>query len=281
MTLTDPGTGTRRSGSYDPATTTAGGLTAECARLEAQAELTFADEVPIIAAALAHGGGPLLEVGAGSGAVTRRLRTAFPGVQVVALDIDPGLLAREQSAPRLVADALALPLHDGTVGTVLLRYVLQHVADPVAVLAEVRRVLRPGGQVVVTDVDQATWGMAEPAYPELAAVQARVAAAQYRAGGDRTVARQLTRFLRRARYQEVGMRSFVTTNDTRPTEDFAAHLGPGRLAPLVASGDLSVSDIALVTDRWNRFRRDPDAWVMLLGFSAVGTAPGLPYGVGL
>lgn len=133
-----------RSGSYDPVTTTAGGFNAECARLEAQAELTFQAELPVLLALGA--GGRFLEIGAGSGAVTSRLRVAFPAANLYAVDINPGLLQRCNAADvRLVADASHLPYQEGYFDTVLLRYVLQHLNDPAAVLAEALRVLKPGG----------------------------------------------------------------------------------------------------------------------------------------
>ena len=266
----------RPAGSYDPAATTSGGLVGELARLEAQAALSFDQELRILReAGLTEASGPLVEVGAGSGAVTRRLRTALPGLSLTAVDIDADLLAHAEGcgARTLVADAADLPLETGSAGCVLLRYVLQHLSDPRPALAEALRVLRPGGLIAVTEIDDACWGLATPSYPELATVHAKSAAAQQSAGGDRTIGRRTTRLLRRAGFDGIDLRPFATTNDYRPTEDFAPHLGPGRLQPLVASGAVSLGEFALAADRWNRFRTDPDAWVMLLGLTATATAP--------
>ncbi|MFH8385374.1 class I SAM-dependent methyltransferase [Kitasatospora sp. NPDC018058] len=262
-------------GSYDPARTTGGGLTAELDRLEAQAALSFPEELRLLRE-LGMGGGTVLELGAGPGAVTRRLRAALPAdTTLIAADIDGELLAHAAGpdVTLLVADGADLPLPDACVDFVLLRYVLQHVADPVAVLAEVRRVLRPGGRVACTEVDSALWGAAEPSYPELAGVHAKMAAAQRADGGDRSIGRRLPRLLRAAGFEEVALRPFATTNDDHPTDAFAPQLGPQRLEPLVARGLLSLAELALAADRWNRFRSDPDAWVMLLGLTAAATAP--------
>ncbi|MFG1698234.1 class I SAM-dependent methyltransferase [Nonomuraea sp. NPDC049309] len=263
------------AGSYDVAGTTLGGVPGELARLEAQAALSFDEELRIMRDLGLTRAGPLLELGAGSGAVTRRLRAAEPGLPVIALDVDAELLrhAGGCGAPLVAADGARLPLRTGSVGGVLLRYVLQHLADPAPMLAEVLRVLRPGGTVVVVEVDGMLWGLAEPMYPELAHVHAAMARAQREAGGDRRIGRRLTRLLRRAGFADVLLRPFATTNDTHPTAAFAPHLGPERLAPLVAAGALSVAELALAADRWRRFLADPDAWVMLLGFAAAGTAP--------
>lgn len=268
-------TATATAGSYDPARTTAGGLDGEVKRLEAQAALSFDQEAALLRAIGVADAGTLLEIGAGSGAVTRRLADAFPATSLIAIDVDARMLTHvpHSSAARVIADALRLPLSARSVDCVLIRYVLQHVADPVGVLREASRVLRPGGRLVLVDVDDACWGLAEPVYPELARIHAKIAEAQNRAGGSRTVGRKLTRLLRRTGYHDVALHLFTSSTDDHPVEAFAPHLGPERLHPLVADGTLSLADLALAADRWNRFQRDPDAWVALVGFLAVGTAP--------
>ncbi|WP_051943826.1 class I SAM-dependent methyltransferase [Streptacidiphilus rugosus] len=262
-------------GSYDPARTTGGGLAGELARLEAQAELSFAEEFRILRELGADTAGTFLELGAGPGAVTRRLRAALPAAELIAVDIDPELVAHAGGAADrvLVADAADLPLPDRSVDFVLLRYVLQHVPSPERVLAETLRVLRPGGVVAVTEVDAGCWGVAHPAYPELAGIHARMAAAQAEAGGDRSIARRLPALLASAGFDRPVLRPFATTNADHPTEAFAPHLGPQRLEPLVAAGVLGLRDLALAADRWRRFLADPQAWVMLLGFTVAATAP--------
>jgi SAM-dependent methyltransferase len=90
------------------------------------------------------------DVGAGTGALLGAIRSAAPAARVVALDASAEMLhlARtRRGAPAVVADALALPLADGTAGAVILAYVLFHLADPSLALAEAARVLRPSGRV--------------------------------------------------------------------------------------------------------------------------------------
>jgi SAM-dependent methyltransferase len=310
--------------SYDPARTTSGALPGELARLEAQAALTFTEELQLLRelglgeTALAdpgqetvrtgqdpagrgrraagsdrHAAGsdrcaagsdrraagsdqrwPLVEVGAGTGALTRRLAAALPGATVIALDADAGLLGylpRSAASPPVCGDARALPLATGAASAVIFRYVLQHVNDPLRVLREARRVLRPGGSVFVIDVDGGLWGLVEPVDPGLASVYARAGAAQGDAGGDRLIGRKLSGLLRSAGFADVTVRPFAVTSDHRRIDDFEPHLGPGRLVPVVESGTLSLADLALATAAWTRLRADPHAWVMLVGLVAAGT----------
>lgn len=264
--------------SYNPATVVPGGLAAERARLERQAALSFSDELPILKRALA-GRSRLLEVGAGCGAITRRLRAAFARMELIALDHDPALLDSVSGADRvLCADAREIPLPGGSVDAVYLRYVLQHVPDRERVLAEATRALAPGGVLLVTEVDAELWGVADPpAAPgdrmALRRAYGALDALQRRAGGDRLIARRLTRQLAGVGLEQVTLQPFCTTSDQRPIGDFEVHLGPQRWAPLVAAGDLSPAEFALITRQWRTFAADPRAWVMLLGFTAIGHRP--------
>jgi SAM-dependent methyltransferase len=99
----------------------------------------------------------VLEVGCGSAPCSRWLRTA--GADPVALDLSAGMLARAAqlnrssgvAVPLLQADAGALPLADASFDLACSAYGgLPFVADARAVLAEVRRVLRPGGRFVAS-----------------------------------------------------------------------------------------------------------------------------------
>lgn len=98
--------------------------------------------------------GPHLDVGCSQGAFTAVLAESA-GRPCVGVDIerhDLEVLARRTASVSVaVADAArGLPFRDASFATASVLDVLEHVADDVAVLAEVRRVLRPGGTVVAT-----------------------------------------------------------------------------------------------------------------------------------
>lgn len=93
----------------------------------------------------------VLDVGAGTGTATRRLVEA--GAVVVALDAAVAMLdvARDRSRCRpVVGDARALPLSNNAVDAVVMGFVLNHLTDPAAALAEAARVVRPGGWVLAS-----------------------------------------------------------------------------------------------------------------------------------
>lgn len=112
--------------------------------------------------------GDVLEVGAGTGRSFCLYRHA---THVVAAEPDPGMRSRAQQAARaapvsvevVAARAEQLPFADARFDTVLASCVLCTVADPDAALAEMARVLRPGGRlrfyehVRAADPRQARW----------------------------------------------------------------------------------------------------------------------------
>jgi SAM-dependent methyltransferase len=94
-------------------------------------------------------GARALDVGCGPGTYLSLLRVEHPRVRAVGLDLSPGM-AREASrhAPAIVGDAARLPLAAGAMDRVLAPHMLYHCPDIPAAIAEVHRVLRPGGALV-------------------------------------------------------------------------------------------------------------------------------------
>lgn len=89
---------------------------------------------------------PLLEVGCGEGNNLVRFRHLGRCTGVDRFPKKLAFAARELVGSRFAtADAAALPFADASFASVFVRDLLHHVADPRRVLAEVARVLRPGG----------------------------------------------------------------------------------------------------------------------------------------
>ena len=107
--------------------------------------------------------GTVLDVAGGTGRATRALSdlvtsidTGEKGVVVVDQSLEMLRVARERGHACLAADATALPVGTDAVDAVTVVDALHHVRNQRALLAEARRVVAPGGVVVVADFDPST-----------------------------------------------------------------------------------------------------------------------------
>ncbi len=98
----------------------------------------------------------ILDIGSGAGQIIKHLvRCAPAGAHIVGIDISHQMLkrARKQipsSRPVLItADMTHLPFPDETFDVITCGYVLEHLQDPMPGLMEFRRVLKPGGRLLM------------------------------------------------------------------------------------------------------------------------------------
>jgi demethylmenaquinone methyltransferase / 2-methoxy-6-polyprenyl-1,4-benzoquinol methylase len=102
------------------------------------------------------GGQTAVDVACGTGAPTRELAASAPSATVLGVDFSREMVRRAAGAPGpvaafLVGDALRLPLRDASVDVVTIAFGLRNLPEPGRGLLEFRRVLRPGGRLVVCE----------------------------------------------------------------------------------------------------------------------------------
>ena len=129
-----------------------------------------------------------LEIGCGTGALTSAILAAAAPCSIIATDASKDFVEHARAAVPdervryLVADALSLPSQDHSIDIVASALVLNFIADRPAALAEMRRVLRPDGQIAFYVWDypgggvgfiDAFWKAAAEIDPEAAALPLR------------------------------------------------------------------------------------------------------------
>jgi SAM-dependent methyltransferase len=130
----------------------------ECQRLELQARLANIEghlrHLPISFHSR------VLDVGCGSGSMSRLIGRSFPQAEVVGVDVREQYLdfararARDEGIPNVTfqsGDVFVLPFADASFDLVWSKYLLQWLREPRNALAEMKRVTKPGGFVVTCD----------------------------------------------------------------------------------------------------------------------------------
>ena len=122
----------------------------------------------VVRAVGARPGQRVLDLAAGTG--TSSLPFASAGASVVSSDFSLGMLTegrrRYPGLPFVGGDATSLPFADGSFDSVTISFGLRNVVDVGGALAEMHRVTRPGGRLVVCEFSHPTWAPFRTVYEE-------------------------------------------------------------------------------------------------------------------
>ena len=173
----------------------------------------------------------LIDIGCGPGTITRGLARAVAPGRCVGVDLEPSqvVLARAAAVEERVesvsfeeASAYALPFADGSFDAAFSHALFEHLARPADVLAEIRRVVRPGGLVGICCSD---WSNAavEPRTEDVELALACHLALRRRAGGDPFAGARLERWVADAGFADVQARTRHEVDMSY--SDFARYIG--------------------------------------------------------
>ncbi|MPT14578.1 MAG: class I SAM-dependent methyltransferase [Microbacterium sp.] len=217
----------------------------------------------------------LLDVGAGPGSIT----VDFAGVvaHVTATEIDDAALSlsRDLATARgvtnitfSVEDVHALSFADDSFDVVHAHQVLQHVADPVQALREMRRVAKPGGLIAARDADYAGF-LWFPVLLELDRWLALYRAAARANGGEPDAGRRLLAWARAAGFEDVTATASTWCYAT-PSERawwggmWADRILESALARQLVDQEMaSAADLQEISDAWKRWADDGDGWFLV------------------
>ncbi|MCE7988781.1 MAG: methyltransferase domain-containing protein [Caldilinea sp. CFX5] len=179
-----------------------GSAAAEQQRLEVQADLLGgATFLPPLTAGMT-----ILEVGCGTGAIARAVAGHSATIKVVGIDRDEAQLTTARRLAQaaglsnlefLAGEATQLDLADHTFDAAYCRFLLEHLPDPLPVVREMRRVVKPGGWLCAYEWEPGCFSI-YPDAPAIEQVWREVYRLQQQLGGDPWVGRKLLNLFQQA-----------------------------------------------------------------------------------
>lgn len=217
----------------------------------------------------------LLDVGAGPGTITAEFAELVG--QVTATEIGESELALSRSVAEgrgianmsfSVEDVHALSFPDASFDVVHAHQVLQHVAEPVQALREMKRVTAPGGVVAARDADYAGF-LWFPLLPELSEWLRLYRTAARANGGEPDAGRRLLSWARAAGFEQVEATASTwcyTTPDERAWWGglWADRILESALArQLIDQGLATRAELQAISDAWRRWADAEDGWFLV------------------
>jgi ubiquinone/menaquinone biosynthesis C-methylase UbiE len=224
----------------------------------------------------------VLEVGSGPGFITGQLLEMLPSSRLTCVDLDPVLLERAKSylgdnASRVdfvEASILDTGLPDNSFDFAYARLVFQHLPDRVGAAREILRVLKPGGKLVIMDVDDDLNMLFDPPDPpEVRAINERSAEEHRAKGGDRKVGRKLWRIMTEAGFQDLDLELVIIDSDSLGLDMFIEQFTLETLQVEVDAGLLTQQEAELLWNTHTAFLNAEYPYIALVAFMACGAKP--------
>ncbi|MGV8876723.1 MAG: class I SAM-dependent methyltransferase [Rhodoglobus sp.] len=215
----------------------------------------------------------LLDIGCGPATITAEFAERLAPGPVIGLDAAPAAIeqALAFAADNLsfqLGDAYALPFDNDSFDIVHAHQTLQHLADPVAALKEMRRVTKPGGLIAVRDVDYA----GTIVYPEIAGLRlwAQVYDRVHRSnGGEPNAGRRLKSWAMQAGLEDlVASASLWNFSDPADRQWWGSMWQQRVLESAFADDALSRSlatrhELHEISAAWQQWAQSPDGWLAM------------------
>ncbi|UNK16270.1 methyltransferase domain-containing protein [Paenibacillus sp. N3/727] len=258
------------------------GLQTEIERLKVQALMGWDKEFRNLKWYGLENGMSVVELGSGPGFLTQQLVNSLPDSLITALEIEKTLLDKAQNMLnhipedrlRFVQSSIyETRLPDESFDFAIVRLLFLHLHNPMQAAQEIFRVLKPGGKLVIIDIDDGIFGAVNPDVQALPTVLKKIADHQATKGGNRYIGRSLPRLLTNAGYTDVDIDAVIQHSDIHGIEGFKLQFDINRFVGFFNNGLINQEEFDQLKSASEKISNSPDAYAMMTFVMAHGKKP--------
>ena len=239
----------------------------EVKRLKAQVGLFFDKEFLLYQRLGLADGMKIIECGSGPGYLIRSILDKLPNCKATALEIDPFLVEVLIENSKLNGEKIFEVVQGSIYDTqlpassydfVITRLVVEHLQEPLKAMAEVRRILKPGGKFVIVSNDFAYHILTYPIITELDEMYSAYCNLRKAENGNALVGRQLPVMLEQSGFSNINFEVICAHSKIMGDAVFLQAENVNISKSLVEKGFLKKETLAKLVENWFEMLKHPD-----------------------
>lgn len=255
------------------------GWSAEIQRLKVQVLMGWEKEFRNLQWLGLKDGMRILDAACGPGFFTEQLAKKLPNSQIIGLDMDEDLLKQaeellneqvKENVAFVQASVYKTNLPDNSFDFVVARMLFLHLHKAEEAALELYRVLKPGGKLVIIDIDDGIFGVIQPDIDGFQAITRKFTKMQGKAGGNRLIGRSLPRLLKKTGFTDIELETVAVHSDLAGVEGFQSQFDPMRFEGFYRDGVLTESEFSYISRVAIGLAEDPDSYALMIFVMACG-----------
>ena len=242
-------------------------IKSEVNRLKFQVDLFYQKEIELYKRIGLRDGMKLIECGSGPGFLISNIVRDLPLCTATAVEVDPFYIKQLNKSSVINGKKLFEVKHASIYDTELpdnyfdfaiARLVLEHLKEPEKAIAEVSRILKPGGNLVVVSNDFAYHLLTYPSIPELDEMYRAYINSRLSEGGNPLIGRQLPVLLKKGNFESVNIEIICVHNSLEGDKPFLKAENVNISRSLVKDGFLKEEILESLIENWYQMLQQPD-----------------------